>query len=119
MMNSSFRRALARAILGIAFLCAAASALAQATARFNLPRQSLADSLRAVASQTNSNILFDKDAVRGLLAQPLDAELSAEQAVSRLLQGTGLTYRKSDAKTVVILRPSDVAPPRAAQPPTT
>jgi iron complex outermembrane recepter protein len=116
-MNSTVGAALARAILGITFLCGAATVLAQATVRFNLPQQSLADSLRAVASQTNSNILFDKDTARGLLAKPLNAELTAEQAVARLLIGTGLTYQKPDDKTVIILRPREIAAPRAVDPP--
>jgi iron complex outermembrane recepter protein len=116
-MNSTIGAALARAILALTFLGGAATALAQATVRFNLPQQSLADSLRAVASQTNSNILFDKEIVRGLLARPLNAELSAEQAVTRLLMGTGLIYRKPDDKTVIIVRPGGAAARRAADPP--
>jgi iron complex outermembrane receptor protein len=116
-MNSTIGAAVARAILGLIGLCVAAAALAQVSARFNLPQQPLADSLRAVASQTNSNILFDKSTVEGLSAKPLNAELSAEQAVARLLSGTGLIYRKSDDKTVVILRPSEAAPAQRAAPP--
>ena len=116
-MNSTVGPALARAILGITFLCGTALAVAQTTAKFNLPQQSLAESLRAVASQTNSNILFDKNTVRGLFAKPLNAELNAEQAVLRLLTGTGLIYRKSDDKTVIILRPSEATSPQTARPP--
>jgi iron complex outermembrane receptor protein len=101
-MHSGIRSLLARAVLGFMFLSCAAHADGQATVKFNLPSQSLAESLRAVASQTQTNILFDRVLVRGLMAQPLDAQLNLDQAMHRLLSGTGLTYRKTDDKTVVI-----------------
>jgi iron complex outermembrane receptor protein len=56
-----------------------------------------------VASQTQTNILFDRALVRGLTAQALVAQLDLDQAMRRLLAGTGLTYRKTDEKTVVVV----------------
>jgi len=88
------------------FLSCAAHADGQATVKFSMPSQPLAESLRAVASRTQTNILFDRALVRGLTARALDAELSLDQAMDRLLAGTGLTYRKTDEKTVVIV-PAD------------
>src|ERR1700761_8042751 len=101
-MHSGIRSLLAQAALGLMFLSSTANADGQATVKFNLPSQSLAESLRAVASQTQTNILFDRVLVRGLTAQPLEAQLNLDQAMHRLLAGTGLTYRKTDDKTVVI-----------------
>jgi iron complex outermembrane recepter protein len=100
-MHDGIRSALTRAVLGFMFLSCAAHAGGQPV-KFNLPSQSLAQSLRALASQTQTNILFDQALVRGLTARALDAELSLDQAMDRLLAGTGLTYRKTDEKTVVI-----------------
>jgi len=100
-MHDRIRSALTRAVLGFMFLSCAAHAGGQPV-KFNLPSQSLAQSLRALASQTQSNILFDQALVRGLTARALDGELSLDQAMDRLLAGTGLTYRKTDEKTVVI-----------------
>jgi len=105
-MHSGIRCLLARTVLGLVLLASAAHADGQAAVKFNLPSQSLAESLRAVASQTQTNILFDRVLVRGLMAQPLDAQLNLDQAMRRLLAGTGLTYRKTDDKTVVI-EPAD------------
>src|SRR5258706_12401454 len=102
-MYSNIRRVLSRAILAAAFLSASEVTHAQATTKFDLPAQSLADSLRAVASQTHSNILFDRSLVAGLSAKALAAQLSVDDALKRLLAGTGLTYRKADEKTVVIV----------------
>jgi len=105
-MRSCIRSGLARAALGFMFLSCAAHADGQATVKFSMPSQPLAESLRAVASRTQTNILFDRALVRGLTARALDAELSLDQAMDRLLAGTGLTYRKTDEKTVVIV-PAD------------
>jgi iron complex outermembrane recepter protein len=105
-MRSCIRSGLARAVLGFMFLSCAAHADGQATVKFSLPSQPLAESLRAVASRTQTNILFDRALVRGLTARALDAELSLDQAMDRLLAGTGLAYRKTDERTVVIV-PAD------------
>ena len=76
---------------------------AQAPSRFDLPAQSLADSLRAVAAQTHSNILFDRSLVAGLQAGPLKGEAPAEQALQQLLMGTELIWHRLDDKTVTIV----------------
>ncbi len=102
-MHKWIRSAFTWVAMGLAILSCVAYADGQSTVRFNLPSQSLAESLRAVASQTETNILFDRALVRGLTAQALKAELSLDQAMTRLLAGTGLTYRKTDEKTVVIV----------------
>ena len=110
-MHDGIRSALTRAVLGFMFLSCVAHAGGQPV-KFNLPSQSLAQSLRALASQTQTNILFDQALVRGLTARALDAELSLDQAMDLLLAGTGLTYRKTDEKTVVIAPArSTVVPP--------
>jgi iron complex outermembrane recepter protein len=77
--------------------------LAQATTLFNLPAQPLSDSLRAIAAQTNSNILFDRKLVDGLNARPFRAELSIAGALAELLRDTELDYRRVDDQTVMIV----------------
>jgi iron complex outermembrane recepter protein len=76
---------------------------AQVALQFDLPAQSLADSLRAVAARTHSNILFDRSLVAGVEAKPLKGEATTEQALQQLLTGTDLTYRRLDEKTVTIV----------------
>lgn len=102
-MHRGIRSLSTRVVLGWLFLSCTVQADAQVTVKFNLPSQSLAESLRAVASQTQTNILFDRVLLHGLMAQALDAQLNLDQAMRRLLAGTGLTYRKTDEKTVVIV----------------
>jgi iron complex outermembrane receptor protein len=82
-------------------------ACAQEAVKFHLPSQSLAAALRAVAGQTHTNILFDKNEVTGVTVNALNAELNLEQALDQLLAGTGLTFKKTDEKTVIIVRPTD------------
>jgi iron complex outermembrane recepter protein len=104
-------------IFGKAALCtglalSASWAQAQAATSFALPAQPLADSLRAVGTQTNTNVLFDPDLVTALTAPALDAELTRDEALARLLTGTGLTYELLSERTAV------VAPMRAPRAPT-
>ena len=103
-MYSGIRAAFVRTIVAAIFLSAATIIRAQsATTEFDLPNQPLAESLRAIASQTDSNILFDKELVGRVSVKPLNGQMSIDEALNRLLAGTGLTYRKSDDKTVVIM----------------
>jgi outer membrane receptor protein involved in Fe transport len=90
-------------VLTVTFTLAATTAVAQMTSHFNLPAQPLADSLRAVAGQTHSNILFDRRVIAPFAAKPLNAELSVDEALTQLLAGTGLTWRATDSKTVMIV----------------
>jgi len=75
---------------------------AQAVTDWDLPEQSLAKSLREIAAQTDSNIIFDKKLVNDQSAPPLKMKATTEQALSQVLEGTGLTYRQLDDKTVTI-----------------
>jgi iron complex outermembrane recepter protein len=80
------------------------SARAQAAFAFDLPAQPLADSLRAVASETHINIVFDPAVVAGIEARPLMATATARQALARLLARTGLKYIAVGESTIRIAR---------------
>jgi outer membrane receptor protein involved in Fe transport len=77
-------------------------AMAQPMTRFDLPSQPLADSLRSVGSQTNTNILFDPPLVAGRTAPALKAELTVDQALTRLLAGTGIKHEFLNETTVML-----------------
>ena len=76
---------------------------AQAVSQFDLPAQPLAVSLRAVGSQTGTNVLFDPPLVEGRDAPALKAKLTVRQAFERLLAGTGLKFRFLDEKTITVI----------------
>ncbi len=118
-MRNAIRSLFATATILVAGVLSAPASLAQSTASFNLPAQLLADSLRAVASQTNSNIIFEKRLVAGLSAEALKARISTSEALQQLLDGTGLTYRYLDERTVAIVPLNDSSPAgKAAATPT-
>lgn len=85
------------AILGVV-----ASAQALAVNQFDLPAQSLGDSIRAVASQTNTNLLFDPERVAGLKAPALKAEVTTEEAIQRLVKESGLEVTVLNERTIVL-----------------
>src|SRR3984957_9490933 len=72
------------------------------TAPFNLPSQPLAESLKALGAQTNINVMVSPSLVDGRIAPAVKAELSAKDALKRLLEGTGLVYYFINDQTVVI-----------------
>src|ERR1700754_3050964 len=72
------------------------------TASFDLPAQALSESLRVVGKRTDTNILIDLKMVEGRQAPALKADLTADQAISRLLEGSGITHRFVDEHTVVL-----------------
>jgi len=104
-MIGTFSRLAAVAIVSMSIGVAAASE-PQSVTQFDLPTQPLAESLRAVASQTNINIVFDTPLVRPFTGPPLKDKLTLDQALTRLLAGTGLTYEFLSNHTV-LLKPSE------------
>ena len=96
----------------IALALAGSAAFAQAHKKthVDIPAQPLADSLRAIGSQSNTNILFDLSLVANHRAEALKAELTTDEALSRLLAGTGIRHEFLNENTVV-LTPADGAGP--------
>jgi iron complex outermembrane receptor protein len=92
-------------IPGFLCLCAALTspaALAQAAYEFNLPQQSLADSLRAIGRQTAMNILFEPASVENQTAPAIRGRFSAEEAIKHALAGTQLAAQQTAADTVLV-----------------
>jgi len=75
---------------------------AQSLVHFDLPAQSLAQSLKAIGTATNTDVGFSANQVAGLLAPPLRANLTVDGALTRVLVGTGLRPRHLDGHTIVI-----------------
>jgi len=79
-----------------------ATADAQMLVHFDLPAQSLAESLKAIGTATNTDVGFNASQVAGLLAPPLKADLTVDGALTRVLVGTGLRPKHLDDHTIVI-----------------
>lgn len=102
-MKRRIRATLVGTACAWAFVCGASLTQAQAATDFTVPAEPLAEALRAIASQTNTNILFDQQAVAGRSAKAIKARLSLDEALREVLSGTALTYRKSDERTIIIV----------------
>jgi outer membrane receptor protein involved in Fe transport len=89
-------------------LTCATSADAHADGRFHfdLPAESLSQALRDVAVRTGRNVIAPDQLVQSRQAPALTGEFSAEQAVAKLLEGTGLRYRVFEGTLVIERLPS-------------
>lgn len=114
MMNRYFATCSAMVVAVVA----AGPAYAQATYSFNLPAQSLAASLRAVGSQTRTNIVFQADTMGGRTARPLRGTFTARGAVEELLRGSGLRVSATSGGTLLVQQGAreTTASPRDASP---
>jgi outer membrane receptor protein involved in Fe transport len=105
-MSNRFSLALAIASALAPSMLISAPALSQDAARLEVPSQPLAEALRSLGSQTKTNILFDPAAVRNLQAPAVTDAATVEEALAKMLVGSGLTYRFVDGRTVTLI-PAD------------
>ncbi|NPD16359.1 TonB-dependent siderophore receptor [Xinfangfangia sp. D13-10-4-6] len=80
-----------------------------ATHQLNIPAQSLSRALRDLAQQSGIQIAYRTSIAAGAQAPAVQGALTAEQALARLLAGSGLRYSFSGATTVTILGAADDA----------
>jgi outer membrane receptor protein involved in Fe transport len=74
-----------------------------ATLAVGIPAQSLIRALEAFASQTGLRIVYVSAVVRDQKSHPVSAGVSAQEALTRLLQGTGLRFEYLTPRTIRIL----------------
>jgi iron complex outermembrane receptor protein len=97
--------------------CTVPIAVAQAMTRFDVPAEPLADALRAIGGQAKINVLFDPPLVEGHQAPALKANLTIDQALTRLLAGTGIKHEFLNDTTVVLAAPASTTDTGAVSPP--
>lgn len=108
-----------RAWLATAALCAAVAGAPapgqaqtktsrQVAATFDIPAQDLGAALTLFSDRAGLRLLLPSSVVGGKKSTAVSGRLTREQALGRLLAGTGLTYRFPDADTVTIVDPSAV-----------
>jgi len=74
--------------------CAIAIASAALAENFNIPAGNLDEALSAYTVQTGFQLMVSDDAVRGVRTRGAVGNLSSDQALSRLLSGTGFVIRR-------------------------
>lgn len=72
------------------------------TFNYDIPAQPLDAALRAFARASRQQILFDRELVRGKRSLAVVGSFSAEEAVARLLEGSGLHARRTKAGSWVV-----------------
>src|SRR5258708_9605976 len=101
-MSARYRRCFATFVIVLSGVIAAPSVFAQTSYSFNLPEQSLADSLRAIGQQAEMNILFEPDAVKNARSPALRGQFTVDEAIRLVLAGTKLEAQHTTASNVVI-----------------
>jgi len=91
--------------------------------RFDLPSQPLGQALNQLALRSDREILFSPALTRGRLSPALNGVFTAEEALARLLAGSGLEVRMEGRSFLVVAAPrapasvQEPAPALAASPP--
>lgn len=75
---------------------------ASAARSFNLPAQPLADALNAFGRQSGLQVTLAASVSRGVMSKAVVGSYAPEEALARLLSGTGIEYRISGGRTAVI-----------------
>jgi iron complex outermembrane recepter protein len=82
---------------------------------FDLPAQSLATTLKAIGIITDTDVGFNANQVAGFVAPQLQADLTVDDALTRVLVGTGLQTKRLNDHTVVIALIAAGNAPRVAK----
>ena len=93
--------------LTLAVLLAAAlvqSALAQEQKTIKLEPQDLAAAIRSLAEQTGIQVLFAAEDLKGMKSPALEGSMPADEALKRLLAGSGYSFKATGPSTYVIER---------------
>jgi iron complex outermembrane recepter protein len=99
---------LRKVLLGIA---ASAVAMAIATSYaaeprdFNIPPGELAPALESLAKETGLELIFQPEALKGIRTRGVTGNLSPQEAVARLIDGTRLIIRTNAAGAMLIVAP--------------
>ena len=94
--------ALALLPLSIASAAEAATAQQRTPFSFAIVAKPLPQALSDFSRLTGISVVYTDEAPYGLTAPAINGPLSAEQAMQRLLSGSGLTFRPTDARTFVL-----------------
>jgi hypothetical protein len=91
---------MALALIGIA--CALHAA--EARSHFDIKAQPLAEALMAFGAQAGASVVAPTDLTIGKTSHPVSGELTIKDALSLILQGTGLGFEATADRTIVIVR---------------
>jgi iron complex outermembrane recepter protein len=94
--------ALALLPLSVAVAAEAGSARQSASFSFAMAAKPLPQALSDFSRITGISVVYTDEAPYGINAPALSGQMSAEQAMQRLLSGSGFTFRRTDGHTLVL-----------------
>ncbi|VVE17708.1 Ferripyoverdine receptor [Pandoraea iniqua] len=75
----------------------------EALLRFDIPSQSLPSALESYGAFADVSLLYDSSLTAGRVSTPVQGDMSARAALSRLLDGSGLVARYTGPKSVTLV----------------
>lgn len=80
----------------------ASTAIVSAQNSFNIPRQPLYSALNALAEQAKVQFIFTEEMVQDLSSPGVSGQLSTQEALKKVLEGSGLIYRVNSGNTITL-----------------
>ena len=77
-----------------------------ATAHFDIKAQPLSEALMAFGVQTGAIVMASSELTTGKISKPVAGQLTRQEALTRMLQGTGLEFETNANGTILIVRAS-------------
>ncbi|WP_095112641.1 TonB-dependent receptor [Pseudomonas sp. Irchel 3H7] len=94
--------ALALLPMSVALAAETVSNQAQKQFNFSLAAKPLPQALSDFSRVTGQSVVYTDEAPYGLTAPAVNGQMSAEQALQRLLSGSGLSFRRTDSHTLAL-----------------
>src|SRR5262245_21547760 len=82
---------------------------------FNIAAQPLSQALREYAQQSGDQVVFYSEIGKGRAAPALTGSFTRQEALQRLLENSGLKYRRVNTKTIAIGTDAPARPEAALQ----
>ncbi|MBM0108867.1 TonB-dependent receptor plug domain-containing protein [Steroidobacter sp. S1-65] len=106
-MRSASVGVLLLSVVGFSFAADSWAAIKRST---HIRAQELGSALETLAREHGFQVLYRTEIVDTLRSRPVEGELSTDEALRRLLNGTGLTYRVLGDKAITIVPLMEAAP---------
>ena len=76
----------------------------EATMHFEIKAQPLSEALMAFGVQTGAIVIASSKLTSSNISKPVTGQLTRQEALTRMLQGTGLKFETSASGTILIVR---------------
>src|SRR3546814_1896525 len=70
---------------------------------FNIPRGKLKNAIDAYARQTGRQVIYKADEIANAHSRGVRGNISPDEALAKLLQGTGFSYRTDSSGAIAIV----------------